>query len=236
MYTNLEIPVTKKADETASVKSSADPTLYNPRGLTVRIVPAIYVSAVIEVLTADGRRTDCRGYAHSTDPATIRKLSRELIEEYNRMLDFDGEPFSVIPPGTYNPHGATVKVTGNSNVKAAIEVFHADGTKTHVTEYTHSHDPRVIVDMTKNIVEKYNVAQDFGPSRIQQIPAGTYNPRGVTVKAEATVRVGVRLCILDNGRENEFTKYTHSYDSQVVEAKVIELVEEYNRLKEIESN
>lgn len=237
MFTNLKMPARKVADETTSVESSADRTLYNPRGLTVRLRPDRWADVGIEIFTADGLPTRGRGFAHSKDPAVIREASNQLIEDYNRMLDFDGEALSIVPPGTYNPHGATVKVTGNVHVKAQIDVFHADGTKTYVTEYTHSHDPRVIENMTRKIVEKYNVAQDFGASRIQEIPAGTYNPRGVTVKGEATVRVGVRLWILDsNDRGNEFTNYTHSYDPKVIEAKVVELVEGYNQLKEIESN
>lgn len=236
MYTNLELPVTKVADETTSVERSADPTFYNPRGFTVRITPDHHVKAVIEILTADGGSTDGRGFAHSTDPAVVRERSRELIENYNRMLDFDGESYSVIPPGTYNPHGAIVNVKGSVNVKAVIEIFHADGRKAYVTDYTHSYDPKVITEMTRELVEKYSRAMDFGPSRIQAIPAGTYNPRGITVWAEASAHAGVRLTIREDGNETSFSQYTHSYDRSVIEAKATELVEEYNRLREIEIN
>lgn len=236
MYTNLELPVTNVADETTSVESSADSTLYNPRGLTVRIRPNRWADVSIEIFTADGLPTDGRGFAHSTDPVVISEMSKQLIADYNRMLDFDGESLSVVPPGTYNPHGAIVKVTGSIHVKAVIEIFHADGTKSYVTDYSHSYDPKVIAEMTRELVEKYSRAMDFGASRIQPIPAGTYNPLGVTVWAEASAHAGVRLTIVEDGKETEFTKYTHSYDPRVIEEKVVELVEEYNQLKEIESN
>lgn len=236
MYTNLELPVTRVADETTSVESSADPTFYNPRGLTARIRPNRWADMSIEIFTADGRPTDGRGFAHSTDPVVISEMSKRLIADYNRMLDFDAESLSVVPPGTYNPHGAIVKVTGSVHVKAVIEIFHADGTKSYVTDYSHSYDPKVVAETTRELVENYNKAMDFGPSRIQPIPAGTYNPLRVTVWAEAGAHAGVRLAIVDDGNETSFSEYTHSYDQSIVKAKVIELVENYNRLKEIESN
>lgn len=236
MYTNLELPVTKVADETATVESSADAAFYNPRGLTARITPNRWADISIDIFTADGLPTDGRSFAHSTDPVVVSEISKELIENYNRMLDFDGESLSVVPPGTYNPHGAIVKVQGSVHVKAVIEIFHADGRKAYVTDYTHSYDPKVIAEMTRELVEKYSRAMDFGPSRIQAIPAGTYNPRGVTVWVEAGAHAGVRLTILEDGNETSFSQYTHSYDRSVIEAKTTELVEEYNQLKEIESN
>lgn len=238
MYTNLKLSAqeTSTAVGTTSAKSSVHPDLRNVHGLTVQVTPDRHVKAVIQLLNSDGKKVGESVYAHSTDPVVIRKKSKKLIESYSELLNFDGKLLSVVPSGTYNPHNVSVEVTSCNHVKSMIEIFDSSGRTTRVTRYTHSYKPKKIIEMVRELIEDYNKAIDFGPNRNQIIPAGTYNPRGVTVEVEASAYVALQLHLLVDGKKTEFSKYTHSYDDSVVKAKTVELVEEYNQIKDIEES